>query len=109
MVTVKLTAEATGQLEGLPLVVKQRLREVVTRLQSWPTISGVKSLTGTLAGRYRARTGDYRVQFTVKTVRTETKIEKRVKGKRKVETVVRLDYIVTVEKVGHRDGFYDER
>jgi mRNA-degrading endonuclease RelE of RelBE toxin-antitoxin system len=37
-----------------------------------------------LAGRYRIRSGDYRVQFHV------------------------TGDVVTVVKVGHRDGFYEE-
>jgi mRNA-degrading endonuclease RelE of RelBE toxin-antitoxin system len=53
-------------------------------LQQWPSVSGAKPLRGELAGRYRLRTGDYRIQF-------------RVAGDR-----------VTVEKIGHRDGFYGE-
>jgi mRNA-degrading endonuclease RelE of RelBE toxin-antitoxin system len=47
-------------------------------------VSGVKPLTGDLAGRYRLRTGDYRVQFHV------------------------AGEILTVEKIGPRDGFYGE-
>jgi mRNA-degrading endonuclease RelE of RelBE toxin-antitoxin system len=46
-------------------------------------VSGVKALRGDLAGCFRLRTGDYRVQF-------------RVAG----ETII-------IEKVGHRDGFYE--
>jgi mRNA-degrading endonuclease RelE of RelBE toxin-antitoxin system len=46
-------------------------------------VSGAKPLAGNLAGRYRIQTGDYRVQFGVEG-----------------ETVI-------VEKIGHRDGFYD--
>jgi mRNA-degrading endonuclease RelE of RelBE toxin-antitoxin system len=56
----------------------------VVRLEQWPDVSGVKPLTGDLAGRYRLRTGDYRVQFHV------------------------AGEIVTVEKIGHRDAFYGE-
>lgn len=58
---------------------------IVERLEKWPAISGAKPLRGTLAGHWRIRTGDYRVQF-------------RIAG----ETVV-------IERVGHRDRFYDER
>ena len=47
-------------------------------------VSGAKSLTGNLAGRYRIRTGDYRLQFRV------------------------ADGVVVIERIGHRDGFYDE-
>ena len=42
------------------------------------------SLLQYLAGRYRLRTGDYRIQFQV------------------------VGDLVTVEKIGHRDGFYGE-
>jgi mRNA-degrading endonuclease RelE of RelBE toxin-antitoxin system len=41
-------------------------------------------LSAGLAGRYRLRTGDYRVQFHV------------------------TGDIVAVEKIGHRDGFYED-
>jgi mRNA-degrading endonuclease RelE of RelBE toxin-antitoxin system len=44
---------------------------------------GAKALSGPLAGRYRMRTGDYRVQF-------------RLEGG-----------ALVVEKVGHRDRFYE--
>jgi len=47
-------------------------------------VSGVKQLTGTLAGHYRIRTGDYRLQFRVD-----------------------ADAVV-VERIGHRDGFYED-
>ena len=57
---------------------------LLLRLEQWPNVSGAKRLTGGLAGRFRLRTGDYRVQF-------------RAVGDR-----------VTVEKIGHRDGFYGE-
>lgn len=43
-----------------------------------------KPLRGEFAGHYRLRTGDYRLQF-------------RVEGD-----------LVIIEKVGHRDGFYEE-
>jgi mRNA-degrading endonuclease RelE of RelBE toxin-antitoxin system len=45
-------------------------------------VSGVKALSGNLAGHYRLRTGDYRVQF-------------RLEGEN-----------VMVEKIGHRSTFY---
>jgi len=47
-------------------------------------VSGAKRLRGELAGCYRIRTGDYRVQFRLR------------EGK------------VVVERVGHRDGFYED-
>jgi mRNA-degrading endonuclease RelE of RelBE toxin-antitoxin system len=57
---------------------------VFERLIEWPEVSGARSLRGSLAGQYRVRTGDYRVQFTPR------------------------GDVVTVTKIGHRDGFYDE-
>jgi mRNA-degrading endonuclease RelE of RelBE toxin-antitoxin system len=47
-------------------------------------VSAVKPLRGELAGQYRMRTGDYRLQF-------------RVAGENIVAT-----------KIGHRDGFYEK-
>ena len=53
------------------------------RLQRWPEVSGAKPLRGELSGYYRMRTGDYRILF-------------RVEGE-----------CVRVERVGHRDRFYE--
>jgi mRNA-degrading endonuclease RelE of RelBE toxin-antitoxin system len=61
-----------------------RVLRLLVRLEHWPQVSGARPLVGELAGHYRLRTGDYRVQF-------------HVSGDD-----------VTVEKIGHRDGFYDE-
>lgn len=83
MAEVRITEEATAEFARLPKVVKARVLKLVERLAEWPTVSGAKPLSGDLAGRYRLRSGDYRVQF-------------HVKG----ETVI-------VERIGHRDGFYD--
>lgn len=81
---VLLTLEAREAMDDLPLVVLRRVNQVLARLQHWPRVSGAKPLTGKLAGRWRVRTGDYRVQF-------------HLSGKR-----------VIVERIGHRDGFYEE-
>jgi mRNA-degrading endonuclease RelE of RelBE toxin-antitoxin system len=54
------------------------------RLADWPQVSGARPLTGNLAGHYRLRTGDYRLQFRIEAGQ------------------------VWVEQVGHRDGFYDD-
>ena len=83
MAKVKLTGEAAEVLEDLPLVIHARVLALLERLGKWPAVSGAKPLTGNLAGRYRLRTGDYRLQF-------------RVEG----QTVI-------VEKIGHRDRFYE--
>ena len=80
---VELTPAAATQLSGLPRVIRARVAGVLERLERWPAVSGAKPLTGNLAGKYRIRTGDYRVQF-------------HVAGD------------AVVERIGHRDGFYDE-
>jgi len=83
MAKVKLTAEAAEGLEDLPRVIHARVLVLLERLQRWPAVSGAKPLSGNLAGRYRLRTGDYRLQFRVESS------------------------TVTVEKIGHRDRFYE--
>jgi mRNA-degrading endonuclease RelE of RelBE toxin-antitoxin system len=82
MAHVVLRPEAGKQLDGLPPRIKDRMYKLLARLESWPSVSGAKPLRGNLAGRFRMRTGDYRLQF-------------RVEGQ-----------TVTVERIGHRDGFY---
>jgi mRNA-degrading endonuclease RelE of RelBE toxin-antitoxin system len=84
MATVTITPEALRQAEQLPATIRGRLRQLVLRLGNWPAVSGVKPLSGKLAGRYRVRTGDYRMQFRVE------------RG------------VIIVEKIGHREGFYED-
>jgi mRNA-degrading endonuclease RelE of RelBE toxin-antitoxin system len=81
--TVLLLRDAARGLDDLPLVVHTRVMALLERLAHWPAVSGAKPLTGRLAGRYRLRTGDYRVQF-------------RVEGQE-----------IVVERIGHRDRFYE--
>lgn len=81
---VLLAPEARRQLDPLPTLIKVRVLNVFDRLKSWPNVSGAKPLRNKMAGQYRMRTGDYRVQF-------------RIEG----------DSVV-VTRIGHRDGFYDE-
>ena len=83
MVKVTLTPEAVQGIEDLPLVIHARVLRLLERLEEWPAVSGAKPLSGRLAGRHRLRTGDYRLQF-------------RAEG----QTVI-------VEKIGHRDKFYE--
>ncbi len=85
MMRVVLTREAQKQIEDLPRVIQARIYAVLVRLQEWPNVSGAKALRGALAGYYRIRTGDYRIQFRVE----EAQI------------------LIVVVKVGHRDGFYE--
>lgn len=84
MPDVTLEFAAARQLADLPKPIKARVIELIVRLADWPEVSGAKPLRGNLAGRYRLRTGDYRLQF-------------------------RIEHgAVLIEQVGHRDGFYDE-
>lgn len=84
MATVNVTPDAMEQLARLPAGIIARVEKLLRRLQDWPEVSGAKALSGPLAGHWRLRTGDYRLQF-------------RTEG----ETVI-------VEKIGHRDKFYEE-
>ena len=84
MATVKLTSGAAKQLDRLQEPIHGRVLKVLTRLENWPDVSGVKALSGNLAGWYRARAGDYRVRF-------------RVNG----DTVI-------VDKIGLRRDFYED-
>jgi mRNA-degrading endonuclease RelE of RelBE toxin-antitoxin system len=83
MVEVFYEAAAREQFERLPGRIKARVFGIVERLARWPEVSGAKPLRGDLSGRYRIRTGDYRVQF-------------RVEGN-----------VLSIEKIGHRDRFYE--
>ncbi len=83
MAAVVTTTEALEQLDRLPLEIVARVGKLYERLERWPQVSGAKPLTGRLAGHWRLRTGDYRLQFRVER-----------------QTVV-------VEKIGHRAKFYE--
>jgi mRNA-degrading endonuclease RelE of RelBE toxin-antitoxin system len=84
MARVIVTPEAGAQFAALPRPIQARVVRLFDRLRHWPDVSGAKPLRGPLSGRYRLRTGDYRLQF-------------RVEGDE-----------VRIEKVGHRDRFYEE-
>lgn len=84
MAKVVLASAASKELQSLPPRIYARVLHVLERLARWPSISGAKPLSGRLSGRFRVRTGDYRVQFGVQ------------------------GDAVVVEKIGHRDGFYEE-
>jgi mRNA-degrading endonuclease RelE of RelBE toxin-antitoxin system len=97
MVTVTLVNEAREQLSVLLRTIALRMEKLlVVRLKQWPHISGVKYLRGDLAGKCRLRTGDYRLQFYVEESKKKTKEQELT------------DYLVVVEKLGHRDGFYED-
>jgi len=84
MAVVVYESDAATELAALPTSIKRRIAAIVLRLEQWPAVSGAKPLRGPLAGHYRIRTGDYRVQF-------------HIEGD-----------AVVIERVGHRDGFYEE-
>lgn len=85
MATTRITAAAKAEFDALPITIRICVVGIFERLAKWPAVSGAKPLRGKLAGKYRIRTGDYRVQFHVD-----------------------ANGNPTVEKIGHRDGFYDE-
>lgn len=80
---VLLSREAQQDFAELPKVVRARLHALFARLARWPDVSGAKPMRGKLAGRFRLRTGDYRLLFRVD------------------------DDRVVVERIGHRDRFYE--
>ena len=84
MPNVTIERDAAAQLGELPKPIKSRMIELIARLAGWPDTSGAKPLRGALAGHYRLRTGDYRLQFRVEAGQ------------------------VVVERAGHRDRFYEE-
>ena len=81
---MKLTARAANDLEALPVVIHVRVLKLMERLVQWPNVSGAKPLRAELAGSDRMRTGDYRLQCHVS------------------------GGTVVIDRIGHRDGFYDE-
>ena len=84
------------------------MEKLLTRLGQWPNVSGVKHLRGDLAGTCRLRTGDYRLQFRVQEKKKTIQEKRTVKGREaSVEREI-TDYAVVIEKIGHRDGFYED-
>ena len=80
---IRTTAIAEQQLCNLPKSIRARVDDLIDRLKKWPEVSGVKPLRGDLAGHYRLRTGDFRLQFRV------------------------VGQDIIIERIGHREGFYD--
>ena len=107
MATVTVLSEAREQLSELPLLIALRMEKLLTRLSQWPNVSGVKHLRGGLAGKCRLRTGDYRLQFHVHERKATIKEKRKVQGKERIAEREIIDYAVVVEKIGHRDGFYE--
>jgi mRNA-degrading endonuclease RelE of RelBE toxin-antitoxin system len=108
MVEVVLTPEVVEEVAALPSPIVARMERLVERLRHWPDVSGAKPLKGVMAGKYRLRTGDYRLQFRVERTRKIIKERQRVRGKTVTHEAEVVEIKVIVEKAGHRDGFYDE-
>ena len=107
--TVVIPNDVGEDLADLPLPIQARVTKLLERLRDWPGVSGARPLTGNLAGKYRSRTGDYRVQFRVETTRTVEPTAAPTKGPKRAKPQERVvfSHKVIIEKVGHRDGFYD--
>lgn len=108
MATVVLTSQVVRDIAGLPSPIVARMEKLVARLQLWPDVSGVKALRGDLAGHFRLRTGDYRLQFHAEQIRKVIPVKKVIKGKVVVAQQEIVETRVIVEKAGHRDGFYED-
>jgi mRNA-degrading endonuclease RelE of RelBE toxin-antitoxin system len=108
MATVVVPPAVLRQIEELPTPIVTRIRRLITRLEQWPDVSGVRHLRGNLAGKHRLRTGDYRLQFHVEELRRVHLVKRTVKGKEVVEERQVVDWKIILEKAGHRDGFYDD-
>lgn len=63
--TVILTNDAEVDFLALGVVLKARVKDIFTRLEKWPEVSGAKPLGYELQGHSRIRTGRYRVVFRV--------------------------------------------
>ena len=88
MATVVLNETAQEEFFALPLPIQDRVTEILVALENWPSVSGVKTLRGDMAGYYRKRTGDYRILFRASD-----------------RTAAAL---LTVVRLGHRKDVYDE-
>ncbi len=84
MKEVLFSPEAHAQAMELPLSVRTRVLATAERLRHWPEVSGYKRLTGPWAGRFRIRTGDYRIIFQPR------------------------DQVIRIVKVGHRKDIYED-
>lgn len=62
---VILDKDAKNDVQSLPLTMRIRFDDVITRLESWPDVSGAKPLRREWKGHYRIRMGDWRVIFRI--------------------------------------------
>jgi mRNA-degrading endonuclease RelE of RelBE toxin-antitoxin system len=73
MADVIILDTAQDEIDALPRSIAIRMAKLIERLSRWPEVSGVKSLRGDLAGKFRPRTGDYRLQFRVEARKVKTR------------------------------------
>ena len=107
LIDLEFAEQARRELNELKnVVIVARLHKLFERLKNWPNVSGVKALSGNLAGKYRIRTGDYRVQFRVENVQP-VEAPKSGTGSQSKQDETAKKLAIVIEKVGHRDGFYD--
>lgn len=64
-VTVNVSGSAQKDIAKLPAFVQAQVAAKIAHLAAWPNVSGCKALKGALKGTWRARVGNYRVQFVV--------------------------------------------
>jgi mRNA-degrading endonuclease RelE of RelBE toxin-antitoxin system len=50
MANVSVTEKAADELDELPVKIRARMDKLMKRLAKWPQVSGVKALSGDLAG-----------------------------------------------------------
>lgn len=62
---VVIAPDAQPEVLALPLTMRARFDDVITRLEAWPKVSGAKPLRGDLKGHFRIRMGDWRVIFRI--------------------------------------------
>lgn len=86
--TVLLSPQAAREFDRLPRAIQLRVVGLIERLEHWPKVSGAKPLTGRLAGKYRLRTGDYRLQFIIR--REDVLIERIVTSRRLLRRVTAM-------------------
>lgn len=60
---VVFSGTAQQDFDALPLPMKGRVLQAVSRLERWPEVSGAKWLTANWKGYARIRVGDWRVVF----------------------------------------------
>ena len=78
----------------MPAAIHRRIVKLAKRLENWPEVSGVKTLSGNRAGWYRMRTGDYRLLFRIESIEADKSADKII--------------VIIVDKIGHRKDVYED-